>query len=77
MLGLARTSEHRLGVLVRPALELGDGTSRSLPRRISRSSGWTWRSKESSDMPSDIAASWRLRATRGTLLDAVLTATSS
>src|SRR5438105_15914388 len=27
-------------------------------------------------MPSDIAASWRLSATRGTLLDAVLTATS-
>jgi len=24
MLGPARTSEHRLGVLVRPALELGD-----------------------------------------------------
>lgn len=45
------------------------GTSRSLPRLISRSSGCTCRSKESIDIPSEIAASWRLSATRGTLWD--------
>ena len=50
------------------------GTSRSLPRRMSRSSGWTWRSNESSDMPSETAASWRLSATRGTFLGLALMA---
>jgi hypothetical protein len=30
MLGPARTSEHRLGVLVRPTLELGDGDETEL-----------------------------------------------
>lgn len=73
MLGPARTSEHRLGVLVRPALQLGERDEPQLAAPDQPQLGL--RSKESSDMPSDIAASWRLRATRGTLLDAVLTAT--
>ena len=30
MLGPARTAEHRLGVLVRPALQLGDGDEAEL-----------------------------------------------
>ena len=41
------------------------GISRSLPRRMSRSSGWTWRSNELSDMPSAAAASGLLSASRG------------
>jgi hypothetical protein len=31
MLGPARTSEHRLGALVRPSLQFGDGDEAQLP----------------------------------------------
>jgi hypothetical protein len=76
MLGLARTPEHRLGVLVRPALQLGEGNEPELPAPDQPQLGLNVPLERVQHMPSDIAASWRLRATRGTLLDAVLTATS-
>ena len=41
-------------------------TSRKRPRRITGSSAWTYRSKESTEIPSERAASTRVSSTRGT-----------
>jgi hypothetical protein len=76
MLRPPRTAEYRLRALVRPPLQLGDRDEAELAPPNQPQLRLDVALERTSDIPSDNAASWRLSATRGTLLDAVLTTTT-
>jgi hypothetical protein len=73
MLGPARTAEHGLCVLVRLSLQLGEGDEAQLAAPDEPQLGLDVSLEGVQDMPSEIAASWRLNATRGTFIGEALT----
>jgi hypothetical protein len=60
MLGPARTAEHRLRIVVRPPLQLGERDESQLAAADQPQLRLDVAFGESSDIPSDNAASWRL-----------------